>query len=174
VPAAFHRATQLDFKIRRVLVPLDCSQRAECVLSLAVDLARVSGADLILAHVVREPDLPRRMMASPDDLRLVEQLTERNHMAAARYLRDLAGRLTPHWKHVRTRLRIAPERSRALRELAADENADLVVLAAHGSTAETDRSYGALSARFLHETERPVLILQDFADTMRDHGGRGR
>jgi nucleotide-binding universal stress UspA family protein len=162
---------KLDRQIRKLLVPLDCSQRAECILSPAVELARVHGADLILAHVVREPELPRRVAPSTDDLRLAEQLTQRNRAEATRYLRDVARRLTPLWSQVRVRIRVGPERVRALQELAVDEGADLVVLSAHGSTGDASKAYGGLSARLLHETQHPVIILQDFADTMREQGG---
>ncbi|MDY7076989.1 MAG: universal stress protein, partial [Chloroflexota bacterium] len=39
-------------RYRRLLVPLDCSQRAECVLPLATTLARFHESQLLLAHVV--------------------------------------------------------------------------------------------------------------------------
>jgi nucleotide-binding universal stress UspA family protein len=49
--------------LRRILVPLDCSPRAEWVFPLATALARAHDAELILAHVVPEPEIPRRLPA---------------------------------------------------------------------------------------------------------------
>ncbi|HEX7974857.1 MAG TPA: universal stress protein, partial [Anaerolineales bacterium] len=45
---------------QRILLPLDGSQRAEIVLPVAEALARAHDATLLLAHVVRRPELPCR------------------------------------------------------------------------------------------------------------------
>src|SRR3990167_2091993 len=82
-----------EIGLRRILVPLDCSPRAECVLPLATALARAHDAELILAHVAPEPEIPRRLPPSAEDLAVVSQLTERNRLEGGRYLGELRERL---------------------------------------------------------------------------------
>lgn len=157
-----------DLRFRRLLVPLDCSLRAECILPAARSLARPHGAELVLVHVVGEPDLPRRVAASTEDRRLADELTERNRVEARRYLDEIASRLTALGERVEVRVCVAVDRTRALMEIADDEDVDLVVLSAHGSTGDPTRTSGSLTGRLLHEAYLPVLVLQDFADAMRD------
>ncbi len=45
---------------RRIVVPLDGSTRSACVLPLVAVLARHSGAEVLLTHVVTDPDADRR------------------------------------------------------------------------------------------------------------------
>lgn len=148
---------------RRMLLPLDLSARAEYILPAAVALARRHNAELVLAHVVPEPEMPRRMGPSSEDLSLAHQLIERNRREAARYLREIQNRLAADYDRIQTRLCVASKRARTLRELAEREGIDLVILAAHGSTGDTQQRYGGVAAKFVHEGYGPVIILQDLA-----------
>jgi nucleotide-binding universal stress UspA family protein len=47
----------VDFSYRRLLVPLDGSRRAECVLPLATTLASFYDSDVVLANVVSKPQM---------------------------------------------------------------------------------------------------------------------
>ena len=169
VPADEQRASApLTVRLRRMLLPLDCSQRAECILPAATELAQHHGADLVLAHVVIEPEMPRRMGPSEEDLELSRRLVERNRRAAQRYLRDVQSRLAGVSEHVQVRLCIAPRRAQTLHELAQREGIDLVILSAHGSTGDAHQRYGAVAAEFLQAGYGPVIILQDLGALMRD------
>jgi nucleotide-binding universal stress UspA family protein len=152
-----------EVRLHRMLLPLDCSQRAECILPAATELARRYDAELILAHVVPEPEMPRRMGPSKEDLDLAQKLTERNRRAASRYLRDIQDRLAGLSGRVQVRLCVASDRAQTLRELSQREEIDLVILAAHGSTGDARQRYGGLAAKFLQECAGPVIILQDLA-----------
>jgi len=169
VPAQDRPAgTPLTVRLRRMLLPLDCSQRAECILPAATELARRHDAELILAHVVPEPEMPRRMGPSQEDLDLAQQLVDRNRRAAQRYLRDLQSRLARVSDRVQVRLCVAPRRAQTLHELAQREGIDLVILSAHGSTGDAHQRYGAVAAEFLQAGYGPVIILQDLGAVMRD------
>lgn len=161
-------AAPLTVRLQRMLLPLDCSQRAECILPAATDLARRHDAELILAHVVAEPEMPRRMGPSQEDLELAQRLVDRNRRAAQRYLRDLQARLAGVSERVQVRLCVAPRRAQTLHDLAQREGIDLVILSAHGSTGDAHQRYGALAAEFLQAGYGPVLILQDLGAVMRD------
>jgi nucleotide-binding universal stress UspA family protein len=77
-----------------ILVPLDGSSLAECVLPLAVSLARSHGARLVLAHILRRPEMPDPLWASEEELSLLEQLAGCQQRRAERYLEDVSKRLS--------------------------------------------------------------------------------
>src|SRR5512142_2561104 len=62
---------------RRLLVPLDGSQRAEFILPVAEALARAQEAEILLTHVARRAELPRQMPPASDDAELADRLVER-------------------------------------------------------------------------------------------------
>lgn len=146
------------FRYNRLLVPLDCSQRAECVLPLAASLARFHGSQLILVHVVRRPEMPRRAPPTQDDIELENKITERNRLEAARYLEQLQSRLS---LDVQTRLLVSNNPAATLHELVDREDVDLVLLNAHGYSGETQWPYGSLAVSFIAYGTTPLLIMQD-------------
>jgi nucleotide-binding universal stress UspA family protein len=151
-----------EVRLRRMLLPLDCSRRAEFILPAAIALARRHDAELILAHVVLEPEMPRRMGPSREDVELAQNVVERNRREAARYLREIQSRLASDSSRIQIRLCVGSKRAQALHELAQRERVDLVILAAHGSTGDAHQRYGGLAAKFLQEGYGPAIILQDF------------
>ena len=150
-----------EVRVRRLLVPLDCSPRAECVLPLATALARAQGAEVILAHVVPEPEMPRRLPPSAEDLALVSRLTERNRLEAERYLRELRARLVDQKVRAGTRIVVASRRARAIRAMADEADVDLILVSAHGQTGDARERYGSVAGRLLEEGGRPIIVLQD-------------
>ena len=75
-----------SLRYQRVLAPLDSSARAECVLPLAAGLARMPGTQILLAHVVQRPPMPRRTPLSREDTELADRIVERNRSEAEQYL----------------------------------------------------------------------------------------
>ncbi len=145
---------------QRLLVPLDGSQRAECVLPLAVTLGRYYDARVILAHVVARPEVPRHTPLTREELALVNQLTERNRAEAERYLEELQPQLA---SKVETRLVVHNNVSVALHEMIEQEGADLVVLSAHGYSGESRWPYGGVTLNIIVYGTTPVLIVQDLS-----------
>ncbi len=144
--------------IARIVVPLDGSPRAECVLPVADALRRGLGARVVLAHVVEEPPMPGQVPPSADDLRLSRQLVERNRHAVAGVMeraRSLMGRDTE------VRLVVDAHVPSALHDLVGAEAADLVVLAAHGSAGDHRWGCGSVATHLIEYGSRPVLLIQD-------------
>lgn len=145
-------------RYRRLLVPLDGSQRAECVLPLASTLARFYDAQLLLAHVVSRPEVPRRTPLTQEEIGLADRLTELNRREAVKYLEDLRSRLL---SDVHIRLLISEDAAAALHELIVQENVDLVLLSAHGYTGQAKWPYGSVALNFIAYGTTPLLIMQD-------------
>jgi nucleotide-binding universal stress UspA family protein len=143
---------------RKIFLPLDGSQRAEMPLTLAESLAYAHSSEILAAHVVRQPELPRRTSPSQEDLLLVNQLTERNRVEAIKYLEDLKSRInTP----IQTKLEVSPSISRSLHQIADENDVDLTILSAHGYSGDTRWPFGSVGLGFIVYGSTPLLILQD-------------
>jgi nucleotide-binding universal stress UspA family protein len=142
----------------RVLVPLDGSQRAEYVLPAAISVARAHHAALVLAHVVREPERPRRLWPDDSDVGLVEQLVASKRQTAGAYLEDLRTRLP-----VRSEVRLltSSDVSGALQDLTEQGACDLVMLSAHGNSGSPRCTFGSVTTGLIGYGAAPLLIVQD-------------
>jgi nucleotide-binding universal stress UspA family protein len=147
-------------RYRRMLVPLDCSQRAECVLPLATTLARFHKSQLLLTHVVRRPEMVRRALPTQEEIELVNRLTEHNRLEANRYLKQLQSRLP---SDVHLCLPVDDNAAATLHEMVEQENVDLVVLSAHGHSGGTKWPYGSVTLNFIAYGTTPLLIVQDLS-----------
>lgn len=147
-------------RYKRILVPLDCSRRAECALPLATTLARFHESRLLLAHVVSKPEMPRRAPHTQNEIELAHQLTELNQLEANRYLEQLQSRLSVD---APSHLQVSDNAAATLHELVAQENIDLVVLSAHGYSGGTKWPYGSVALNFIAYGATPLLIVQDLS-----------
>lgn len=145
-------------RYRRLLVPLDGSSRAEVVLAPLSTLALFHGARAFLAHVVSTPDMPTREPLSEEDVELVALIVARNREAATRYLAQLKSRLDVD---VETRLFVSDSTDATLHQFVDQEGVDLVVICAHGHSAEARRPCGSMTMSFIINGTSPLLIVQD-------------
>jgi len=145
-------------RYHKIFLPLDGSPRAEMPLTVAESLAHAHHSEILVAHVVREPELPRRMSASQDDLLLVNQLTERNRSEAAHYLENLTSRID---LATETILEVSPSISRSLHQIAEENGVDLTIISAHGYSGDTRWPFGSVGLGFIVYGSTPLLILQD-------------
>jgi nucleotide-binding universal stress UspA family protein len=145
-------------KYRRILAPLDGSQRAESVLPVAAALAQQHGAELILVHVVVRPELLERMPLTAEDHSLADQLVERNRIAATQYFEQIQSRLTPTPE---IHILVGAEVAATLHEFVLQHGVDLVLLTAHGYSGQSRWPYGGIANSFIAYGGTSLLILQD-------------
>ena len=147
-------------KYERILVPLDGSTRAECVLPVASALVDREHGELILAHIVAHPEVFHRTPLTAAERKLIEQWTHNNLEKAANYLNKLQSRLTAN---NRLHLACSDDVIEALHDLAEQEVASLVVLSAHGTSGKRRWPYGSMVNSFITYSTCPLLIVQDMA-----------
>lgn len=147
-------------RYKRLLIPLDCSQRAECVLPLATTLARFHESQLLLTHVVCRPEMPRHAPHTQEEIELAHQLTELNRTEAHKCLRQLQSRLH---SDAQIRLLVNDNVAPALHELVRQEDIDLVVMSAHGYSGGAQWPYGSVALNFIAYGTTPLLIVQDLS-----------
>lgn len=145
-------------RYRRLLVPMDGSQRAEFILPAVATLAHAHEAQIVLAHVIRRPEMPRQMPLAREDIELADRLVERNHAEAVHYLDGLRSHLPGE---TQARVLISEHVTAALHELVEQENIDLVLLSAHGHSGLTRWPYGSMVMSFITFGTTPLLIMQD-------------
>lgn len=145
---------------KRILVPLDGSLRAECILPQVIVLAQVCQATLIFTHVVARPFLFSHFPPPRKDIRLVEKLVEQNMAAATAYLEQLGAEVAVASE---SRLLVADNVPLALHELVEKEEIDLVALSAHGRSCNPQQRCGSLVSNFVHFGSTPLLIRQDLS-----------
>lgn len=145
-------------RYRRIFVPLDGSWRAEVALPSATALCQQNGSELVLAHIIGKPEMPRRTPPSEEDTHLIQRIVERNREEAEAYFNQLQARL-PVNAHVT--VHEADSVAPALHQLVMEEEADLVVLSAHGYSGETQWPFGGNVVGFIAYGSTPLLIVQD-------------
>jgi nucleotide-binding universal stress UspA family protein len=159
VPAAAPAQARVA-RYRRLLVPVDGSQRAESVIPLAERIAASQGAELLLAHVVPVPELMEIGPLDAEALELRTRLVRRNERVANEYLDRLRGQLAGSQTSVRALVLHGGDARSRLARLIADEPVDLVVLSAHGRSARADVPLGSVAAHLVAHAAAPLLIVR--------------
>ena len=142
---------------KRILVPLDTTERSESVLPLVAALARAHGATVRLLHVTPYS----RTRYSPDNRVMVyaHQQEERDAAHAAGWLRSLEPLLDG--VPVETRVRVGDPGEEILREADAFE-ADTIVMRA-APWRWWRHTLGRVAKRVRARATSPVLLLSEAA-----------
>jgi nucleotide-binding universal stress UspA family protein len=155
---AYHPAPAAPYVYKRIMVPLDGSRRAETVLRIAVDLARAREADLLIAHVIAKPEMPRRRPLTPEETELAERVVENNRAEIAHYLSELKQHID---LPLETHLFISNKVASRLHRFVEEQEVDLVVLTAHGFEVKAEWPYGSVVTTFIAFGTTPLLVFQD-------------
>lgn len=153
-----------DMRYQRILLPLDGSPRAECVLSPAQRLSRYYNAECTLVHVVQKPAMPRRLPLTAEEKMLVERIVTCNWEKAKTYIAELQNRLEGD---IHTTILVDDDVAETLHGVVDQEQVDLVVLSAHGYSGKRRWPYGAITSSFIHHGTTALLFVQDLAQTER-------
>jgi len=143
---------------RKLLVPLDGSQRAEIALPPTKMLSRYYGSQLLLVHLVCKPEMYSRLPLAPAEIELVTQITERDRQEITKYLEGIRSHLMTG---VNSRLYISEGDYTELHNVAELEDVDLVLLSAHGHSGNPKWPYGSVALSFIVYGTTPLLIVQD-------------
>lgn len=156
---------------QRILLPIDSSRRAEYSLSAGIALARGEPrkknknvessiqTKLILAAVIKPPEIPIPEPYPVEIEKLSEQLMEVSRLSVNNYLKDMKVRLPVNCESLVVENASV---SSAIQELAdQDEVIDLVVLCAHGYTGRSTWPYGTVTRNYLEHGTKTVLVIQD-------------
>jgi nucleotide-binding universal stress UspA family protein len=143
----------------RILVPLDGSKTAECVLPYVKKLGFKTGSESVLLHVID----PEVSLNSPVYSEFMRRPTQRAKREAQEYLRGIAEDLQAVREPVAVRTVIGPTANRIL-STAESQHASLVVISSRGRGQDDTWHYGSIADRILHHSRVPVLLIKPRPD----------
>ncbi len=145
--------------LEHVLVPLDGSSLAECVLGPALNLVRLwQGRCTLLRVIEASPATPARRLNRPCPQ---EQAQE---AVAQAYLEKIAGRLREQGMAVQTRIVVAPHAAPAILEEAQTQHCDFIALATHGRSGLRRMLLGSIADKVIRGASTPVLVYRPASD----------
>jgi len=150
------------FPLARIVAPTDFSEAAFEAVKAAEELALHFSAELLLTHVV-DPVPPMTAGAAVThrspvvfDIAGYEQLLREQ---AEDQVKELAAKLSPELRLRSTvEVGIAAE---AIVRAAADQQADLIVIATRGRTGLSRLIFGSVAEKVVRTAECPVLTIRD-------------
>ena len=150
--------------MKKVLIALDYSPNAEKIAETGYSLARALGAEVILIHVVADPNYYSTLdyspimgytgFSSPDMVMLVDDAEVKK--ASQDFLdqskKHLAG------EHITTLLGEG-DCAEAILKAAADSNVDIIVMGTHGRRGLDKILMGSIAEKVLHHSDVPLFII---------------
>lgn len=139
--------------MKRILVAVDASPRASAVLEAGIELARTTGAKILLLRAVGlPPDLPANAWTTPPT-----QVVDGFMLTAKRDLAEMS-------KHVPTELFEGATAEvgvawDAICSVAREHDVDMIVIGSHGYRL-LDRLVGTTAAKVVNHADRPVLVVR--------------
>lgn len=139
----------------KILVPLDGSHLAEQALEPALEMARTTGAEIILLEAVQDS-----LAAVPEaHYRVPFTETYRTAITSMKYLRGVATRLRPQVKKVRWHVEEG-DPTEAILSFAHHQDVDLIVMGTHGRTGLSWVAMGSVAEKVATSTQRPVVLVK--------------
>jgi nucleotide-binding universal stress UspA family protein len=136
---------------KRILVAVENSRADRTILSHVSELARLTGAELLLVHVA-DGWAARNF----DQLKLRESEEMRADRA---YLEQIRGALVAGGLTVHTKLAMGDPATELIKT-AEEQNVDLIAMSTHGHRFLSDILHGATADKVRHLVKIPVLLLR--------------
>ncbi len=145
-----------QYRVRRLLVPVDGSEFSRHAAEHAVRLAQAHGAEVLFLHVVDQQ--VRADLAEPETLGSEEEIRRRLREQGAAWLRAL-GRLAEE-RGVGHREEVAEgDPATVICEAAKREHADAIIIGKIGRRGARRILMGSITRRVIESTDRPVLVV---------------
>ena len=152
-------------RFRRILVPVDESRPSQNSLAVAAGLARETGAEGILTHVVQmrgsqdEPVQMRWAQDEPEMRATYGDIVDDYRRSGEATLRRTAESEVFSGLDVATQLLFGNNPARELLRLAKEREVDAIVMGSHGRGGFGRMVLGSVSQRVIHDATVPVIIV---------------
>jgi len=144
---------------QKIMVPLDGSEMAECVLPHVEAIAKgCHASDVTLVRVV-EPLLKPSGEDYVDSEEELEQLRVSRRSAADDYLDRLVSRLKYDGVNIQSEV-IVGKTAESLADYAKKHDIDLIIIATHGRSGVSRWVWGSIADRVLRSSHIPVLVVR--------------
>lgn len=143
---------------KKILVPLDGSSLAECVLPHIEAIAKPKGSHVDLISIIEPVDIPTRgkIALSEEDLKRLDAEVKQETIE---YLDGIVERLTKYGVEANAVI-IYGKPAEALIEYASSNHIDLLIMATHGRSGITKWFWGSVTDKVLRAIHIPVLLIK--------------
>ena len=147
---------------QKILVPLDGSELAECVLPHLETIAKGCGVEEITFVLVLEPfympgGAEGGVVFTDDE---VKKINARRKEELGDYLNQIASRLDYNAGKVKSEVITSRATAESLAEYATKNEVDLIILATHGRSGISRWAWGSVADRLLRSACVPVLMVR--------------
>ncbi len=152
---------KLEKMYKKIMVPLDGSKLAECVLPHIETVIKGGGSpDVIVMRAVEPISIPYgREAAEITSLEQLKAFETHNKVEAEKYLKEIAARLGKAGINARAEV-VYGKAGEALSDFATENRTDLVVIATHGRSGISRWAWGSIADRLVRSVCAPVLIVR--------------
>lgn len=143
---------------KKILVPLDGSNRAEAILPHVEEMARCTGAKIIFFQVVE----PAPVLVGPHDalpIMYEEDEVEQRQRDVDAYLAGREEAFRAKGFETDRRVAYGPVVESIIKQ-AAELDVDLIAMASHGRSGLPRVFYGSVAAGVLQRIDRPLLLIR--------------
>jgi len=141
---------------KKILVPLDGSELAECSLSHVKNLVKGDPAsEVTLLNVVKVEILPQTSGVIDINAIRAELFTE-----SMKYLAGVESRLASEGVTVKTESLEGIRPAETISEYAQKKGMDLIIIATHGYTGVKKLMFGSVALSILHDSHIPILLIR--------------
>lgn len=142
--------------LKRILVPLDGSDRAERAMTVAARLARGSECSILALRVVALP--PFRLARYGEPAQIALAVIDVAREEADEYVRSLA--LRPEFRDITVETRVVEGHvSEEILDVARDETCDMIVICTHGYSGLNRWRLGRVATQVARHASVPVLVV---------------
>ena len=147
--------------INHILVPLDSSTLAECVLPHVMAVALVMNARVTLLHVMEHPHMGNGTLAvDPVDWHLQKHKSER-------YLEQIAERLRDSGLSIEYSI-LEGSPAQSIIEYARNNNVDLIILSTHGNSGLSGWNVSSVVQKILLRAYKSILLVRAYRPLLTD------
>lgn len=143
---------------KKVLVPLDGSELAECALNHVKNLVKEGSAGEVTLFNVVKVDTPwAELYGKNFD---INAMREAYFASARKYLAKIESQLNSEGIKVKTEVLEANQPDHAITDYARTNGIDMIVIATHGYTGVKKLMLGSMALSVLHDSHVPVLLIR--------------
>jgi nucleotide-binding universal stress UspA family protein len=146
---------------KKILVPLDGSELAECALPHAEEIASKCGADIILVSVTERVQgyRPVEEYSNSLGIKLVPEAAGKLEKQGQKYLDRVAKGLESKGIKVQTEM-LMGNPAEELTIYTKTENCDLVIMASHGRSGPSRWAHGSVAEKVFLSSYIPILMVR--------------
>lgn len=149
---------------KKVLVPLDGSELAECALPHMKNLAKDGSLGEVILFKAIDTAIPLAYPYLPYDGYMpgldFQSLLDEQYAKSKEYLENLQKQLAAEGIDVEIFIVRGGQPSESIINYATENNVDLIIIATHGYTGMKKMLLGSVALKVLHESDIPVLLIR--------------